>query len=318
MKRFFTFIFVLMWGASLIAQTQTFTLDDLILPDTGYWNGADTTNYNGGFGNQDLFFINHYTESNWGGYWDGFAFSNWTDTTTEGYTNQWSVYAGEAHSGDIFGIGYVPSDLNTYQLIPITVNFQTPQYPVSIWITNSTYTALAIKNGTSFSEPFSDGDYYYVKILGFKDGNITDSVIHYLADYRNNGHFVQKDWQEVDLTPLGQVDSLKFTVFSTDVGQYGTNTPTYFCFDDLSYSSTEPTIVNTKDIKLTVYPNPATEWIHINSNKKIENSAIYDLNGKLLTSTHKTTINVKNIPAGIYILEVKTDEGVYRAKFVKN
>jgi len=44
-----------------------------------------------------------------------------------------------------------------------------------------------------------------------------------------------EDWTWVDLTSLGtQVVSLEFELTSSDVGEFGMNTPSYFLFDNLS------------------------------------------------------------------------------------
>ena len=53
-----------------------------------YYKGSDGAN---GFASGDAWFGNSYYPS-YGG-WAGFAYSNTTDTTTSGYTNQFSAYA---------------------------------------------------------------------------------------------------------------------------------------------------------------------------------------------------------------------------------
>jgi hypothetical protein len=41
-------------------------------------------------------------------------------------------------------------------------------------------------------------------------------------------------WQRVDLSPLGNVNKIVFELTSTDNGEYGMNTPSYFCLDRLT------------------------------------------------------------------------------------
>ena len=41
-------------------------------------------------------------------------------------------------------------------------------------------------------------------------------------------------WKKVDLSELGYVTSIGFSVSSTDTGDWGMNTPAYFCIDKLT------------------------------------------------------------------------------------
>ncbi len=314
MRRFVLTLFGVFLGAVLLAQQTIFDFESLVMPDTGFWNGSDTSVYQGGYGDGNVFFYNSYNAA-WDA-WSGFAFSNWTDTTTEGFANQWSTYAGQAFSGENFGLAYIPSDWNNnYQLIPVKCEFSSPQYPVSIAVTNTTYTALAIKNGTNFSQPFEDGDYYVVKIYGYYQGEVTDSVVHFLADYRDGNTFVQKDWQVINLTSLGLTDSLKFTVFSTDTGQYGTNTPAYFCFDDFVYSSEEPSVVASAN-QVRIYPNPAADFIY--TTLKANKIEIFDLTGKKVLEGNGSFLDISGLNPGVYSARIINDDKIYNAKFVKN
>ena len=53
-------------------------------------------------------------------------------------------------------------------------------------------------------------------------------------------------WTYVDLTELGQVDALSFTMSGSRTGQYGLNTPSYFCIDNLGAEAPKEAVVNTK------------------------------------------------------------------------
>ena len=66
---------------------------------------------------------------------------------------------------------------------------------------------------------------------------IKDSVIAVLADFRSNNSsedYILKTWKWVNLLPLGDIDSLSFSYRSSDVGQFGMNTPGYFCMDNFT------------------------------------------------------------------------------------
>ena len=68
----------------------------------------------------------------------------------------------------------------------------------------------------------------------------TESVDFYLADYRfvnNADDFIVSNWTYANLTDLGVVDTLQFSLASSDVGDLGMNTPAYFAMDSLAVIS---------------------------------------------------------------------------------
>lgn len=69
---------------------------------------------------------------------------------------------------------------------------------------------------------------------------------------------------------------------------------------------------------LSIYPNPATDFINIyNVKHQIEKVAVFDLSGKLMLSDNKQKINVSRLPSGVYLLSVKTEVGFKNFKFIK-
>jgi hypothetical protein len=81
-------------------------------------------------------------------------------------------------------------------------------------------------------------------------------------------------------------------------------------------------INNVEDVK--VYPNPASEEIKVISNQSTVISVeVYNLLGEKIYSTPITddhspiTINIADIPCGVYVVEARTDKGIEVKKFVK-
>src|SRR5207249_4062813 len=115
--------------------------------------------------------------------------------------------------------------------------------PLSARIANTTYAALSMLNGDSFAKKFggasgNDPDYFLLTITGLdSQQHSTGSVDFYLADYRfaNNAQdYIVSDWTTVDLSSLGlDTQTLSFGLTSSDVGDYGMNTPAYFALDNL-------------------------------------------------------------------------------------
>jgi hypothetical protein len=170
----------------------------------------------------------------WGGF-AGFAASTRTDTTTPGFTNQYSAFPGGGAGGSAsFGVFYASS---------LEIVLPSPTELAGAQITNTTYAALSMLNGDSFAKQFGgttglDPDYFRLIIEGLDaSGASTGTVDFMLADYTAPGtenDYVVDDWTFVDLSSLGVVSRLTFSFDSSDVGSFGINTPTYFAIDDLT------------------------------------------------------------------------------------
>ncbi len=72
------------------------------------------------------------------------------------------------------------------------------------------------------------------------------------------------------------------------------------------------------DVKLSVYPNPATDVLTVNSASKVKAAKVYDVTGKQVNaSVQGNQIDVKNLAKGVYILNVATEKGTESVKFIK-
>jgi len=209
--------------------------ENFALAENSFWNGSDGS---GGFKIGNAVFPNQYTDYGGGYYaWNGFAYSNITDNTTGGYANQYSAIAG---AGADYSSSYAVSYVSSRSLIQLTES----QTLKSIDITNSTYAAFSMKTGDLYAKKFggtdgNDADYFLLTIKGIDEkGKYTGTIHFYLADYRFQNQaddYIVTDWKSVDLTKLGKVKILEFTLSSTDNGMFGMNTPAYFCLDNLVF-----------------------------------------------------------------------------------
>ncbi|MDR2840046.1 MAG: DUF4465 domain-containing protein [Paludibacter sp.] len=170
--------------------------------------------------------------------WSGFAVSNNTDKTTEGWGNQYSVYGnGGADASEKFGIVYDgwyegAAYEHPFCKLPTGESYKFK----GLWVNNATYAALSIKNGDGFAKKFIANDWFKIIITGYNvAGNKTGDVEFYLADFRNGKSFICSDWTFVDLTSLGKINKIGFTFDSTDKSVGVVNTPQYACIDNLVY-----------------------------------------------------------------------------------
>lgn len=237
MKKFY--LFAGLWVALFAAKAQNVaTFEDVPLNTDSYWNGSDGS---GGIVSGSFTFPNLYTTSEYGDYWSGFAVSNMKDATTAGWTNQYSaITASGANQSENYAVVYASGGLQ--------MEFKNPLQLTGFYVTNSTYAYLSMENGDAVAKMFggddgNDPDYFKLIVSGSDIyGNETAPVEFYLADFtaENSGEdYILNSWEWVDLGSLGVVSSVTFKLESTDNGDWGMNTPAYFCMDDFNGTSPE-------------------------------------------------------------------------------
>ncbi|MCJ7692331.1 MAG: DUF4465 domain-containing protein [Sedimentisphaerales bacterium] len=225
-------IFVLAVCSFAFADIADF--DNLYLEPESYWNGADDS---GGFTSGSVYFDNYYDETF--GNWAGFAYSNITDTTLSGWSAQYNAIAGSGQGGSAnYGIGYMDS----YNTIFPTLHPDQTLTIDYIYVTNTNYAYYSMQDGDAFAKKFGgstgdDPDWFLLTITGIdQGGGITGTVDFYLADFRfenNDLDYILNTWQPVDISALGIVESLQFSLTSSDTGDWGMNTPAYFALDTI-------------------------------------------------------------------------------------
>lgn len=310
------------------SEQEVLTFDEFELR---YWNGSDLT---GGFESGNGYFPNEY-DTEWE-FWDkGFAYSNMKDTETPGTENIYSTFAGEGYDGsDNFGLGKGGSVLH------LTGDAQGNEV-AGFYVTNTTYAAISMRDGDQFAKQFgspydangeedgTDGkDWFLLTVTGYLNGEeTTEEVEFYLADYRSDNeedHYILDTWEWVDLTPLGNVDSIEFSLTSSDVGDWGMNTPSFFAMDNF-ITNDAPTSINqvkVNEVALTVFPNPTTDYVNIETKGMIRHITIFDMTGRIVKqaspmTNNLTQLNLSELKNGVYLVEVKSENGNVVKKVVK-
>jgi hypothetical protein len=206
---------------------------EMELEEESFWNGSDQS---GGFVSGNLFFPNKFNEE-WSS-WSGFSVSNITDNETPGFINQYSAFTGVGYGENKnYAVMYV-SKFDETNHIKLTDENKDKSFR-GMFATNNTYAAIAMRDGDDFSKKFggedgSDPDWFKLKITGFKDGSEIEGMEteFYLADYRfdeNSQDYIIDTWEWIDLSDFAGADELRFTLNSSDTGEWGMNTPAYFC-----------------------------------------------------------------------------------------
>ena len=88
----------------------------------------------------------------------------------------------------------------------------------------------------------------------------------------------------------------------------------------VTFGTTSVSEINT--VGISVFPNPATDKIKIESPVSLDNSAveIYSISGKLVIKTSlnsKSEINISNLPNGIYIIKINSKTVNFAKRIIK-
>ncbi|MTE26326.1 T9SS type A sorting domain-containing protein [Winogradskyella ouciana] len=72
-----------------------------------------------------------------------------------------------------------------------------------------------------------------------------------------------------------------------------------------------------EDLSVSVYPNPASEFISVEASFHIDSVELFDITGKhVLWSTQTNAIEVRHLPNGVYLLKIFSDKGSLTKKLV--
>ncbi len=237
-----------LWSAGLgsaVADPLVIDFEDVTLPAQGFAYGGPGSADDGvpqavSLPSGSTAFVTTITRWSPDEWWSGFAFSNLGDTSTPGWTNQYSSFAG----GGFGGSGnFAVANLQPYDPDPLIV-LPEGMKPVSLRLVNTTYTALTMRDGDihNFSlGQYHAGDYLSVTFSGHSaadgTGTTTGSATFLLADFQNGNSTIVDTWTEFTLASLGDARSISIGFASSDVGEFGINTPTYVAIDNLTITS---------------------------------------------------------------------------------
>lgn len=83
----------------------------------------------------------------------------------------------------------------------------------------------------------------------------------------------------------------------------------------------EPAGVGIQDLsamQLSVYPNPATSMLTIETKAEIQSIQIFDMSGAMMLTETSSNFSVASLEQGVYFINVYTSEGLVTKRFVKS
>lgn len=172
---------------------------------------------------------------------------------------------------------------------------------VGVYVNLNSYPYYCIEYGDSYARAFHNGDKFTLTIHGIAPDESERTVDTELASYTNGDLTINRGWKYVDLSSLGIVNQIYFSLKTTDVGQWGDNTPTYFCLDKLMVKP-----VSTSGIS-TVNANDANiSYDRANKTVSIGNASfasVYNTAGQCVMSSENSSFDISSLSAGIYVIK---------------
>ena len=205
-----------------------------------------------------------FTNSTQYGYWGGFTASNRTDLSQTGLDAQYTAAAGCGYDG------------STQYAVAYTMGVQTEVYATDgqlhtvtgCYVTNNLWTYQDILQGGYGEQPYggltgNDPDWFKVTATGKNaSGQTVGTLDFYLADYRfanNEEDYVLDTWEWFDLSPLGNVATISFSLSSSRGSGYNMITPAYFCMDNFNGGGVAPdlppyVVIQVQDVVMDEFP----------------------------------------------------------------
>jgi len=282
MKKTVLMVAALLCTFACFAQVVDF--EDLTLEPNSSWNGSDGT---GQFTSSYLTLYNDYNDS-WGS-WQGFAYTNGTDTESEASTNLSSCVGHGAGNSATYVTGYVGFDwMGDYSPIPVGMKINTEV--AGSFAHRGAYFCMPVALKKYVDREYPSGHFYYkLKASAYANGTLVGEREIMMADFSGENSYMMDDWTFVDLSWIENADSLNFIALSDDANAYGILTPAYFNMDN--FGAQDPNYINYTDVvdfeEFELAPN--TAW---NGDPDAED-------GSSFSSSYLTLYNI-NIPDWSY------------------
>ncbi len=202
---------------------------------------------------------------------------------------------------------------------------------------------------TSISHDPLDPAGVYISVSGFRFGESLAQV-YYSDDYGSTWDAIGSPLPDIPVNDvLGDPEISGTAYAATDIGVYvtedrgntwqrmGTDMPVVpitdididqgsrtlaaasygrgmYTYDLPKFTAT----IETNSITYSIYPNPVTDYVNVDTDEHVKLIEIYDVEGKLvLSNSQKYQMNMKALYQGTYFIRVYTEKGSFTEKIVK-
>ncbi len=319
-------LMIIPFAFSMNGQVETSDFENFGLEPGEFINNDTTGN---GFISNLLRLPNDFNEAYQS--WSGWAISAMTDTVTPGFTNDLSAITGGGFdNSNTYGVAFTSGE-NAIHVRPDGSGYVPAAFYEGMYVTNSTFAFLSMLNGDAFAKRFGgetgeDPDFFSIVFRSVWNGEVAeDSIEFFLADYRFENpedDYIIDEWTWVDLSGLGLVDDILITMRSSDVGEFGINTPSYFCIDDVQSTLSVRSATVELSIDFDIFPNLVDNEVTINLPEAHETEInIFSASGQLRQNETRFgdfhQIELGSLESGIYFLQIIQNGEYGLQKFVK-
>ena len=184
--------------------------------------------------------------------------------------------------------------------VDMTFNDGKSYEAVGVYVNLTSWAYYGVQDGSGVARAFTNGDRFTLTVHGVAPNESEKEIEVELAAFDNGNLTVNRGWRYVDLSPLGQINELYFTMKSTDSGAYGDNTPAYFCLDKLMVRQKETSGLNDfAGEQTTLSYDRASSAVTVSG---AEFAVVYDATGRKVMATDSSEFSISNLPAGVYVI----------------
>lgn len=324
MKKFQLLSLALLLGSmSLMAEENLVILDLTKATDAPLQFNEETGSWTGTFDDdaeviesQSFLFL-HNSMADYDTWW-GFTASNSADNSarTDYLTYQFSNMAKGGIQLDAEGnimkdeygdpvvsaeVPYIVAYYNAYMSArpcDIIFNDGKAHEAVGVYVNLNSYAYYTVEIGNGFSRPFHNSDNFTLTVHGIAEDETEKTVEVNLASMANGNLTINRSWSYVDLTSLGKVTELYFTMASTDSGTWGMNTPGYFCLDKLMVRAADDVAVTEIGADESISYDRESKTLSLGADSF---AVVYDAAGNKVLAAEGPSISVSGLERGVYV-----------------
>jgi len=178
-------------------------------------------------------------------------------------------------------------------------------YLITPKISLLTFGNLLTWDAKSLDGSYPDGYMVLVSTTDSLEGSFTDTIKTITAETQYWKNYT------INLMTEGYANQDVYVAFVN-------NTKNGFVLqiDNVKITGDDPATINEKNIDISIYPNPVTDFITIQTSNFIT-ASIYSVNGVLLIKSTQTQIDLSTLPKGVYFILVETLNGLVEKKIIK-
>ncbi len=304
-------------GKTIVLDLAKSTTELTFNAETGAWDKTydeDATSIN-----SQVFSFVHNAMSAYDMWW-GFTASNSADNARQENTLKFQ-FSNMAKGGIVLGddgeikldsygapvtsadmpylVGYY-SEFNGEKSCQLAFNDGKSYAPQGVYVNLNSYPYYTIEYGDQYARAFNNGDSFKLIIHGVAADESEKTVSVELAAYENGNLTINRGWRYVDLSSLGTVDEMYFTMTSTDVGEWGVNTPTYFCLDKLTVLESTGGVSDVAESAVTLSYDREAMTVNVAG---ADFAIIADTMGRTVMSGEQSRFDISHLPAGVYVVK---------------